>query len=358
MANTERQSIPKVNRKPRTRSTLARIPAALVFLLVASASALEAQEFLIHANGDSINAEIKSFARGKLSYEIPGSSSASLEYDKVVTIGSPEDWDIELTEQRQLFGSILPGLEVGTVRIVTVSDTVDTPISDIVKMTNVNKTLWSRFDGYLELGFNYAKANNSTNLNFATRIDYRAPKWLFGVSLDSRFQNQDDAESFKRNQGSLYVNYLLPKTWYVGAFTQLEQNQQLDLDLRFLIGAIGGRDFLQSNRVEWNWLVGVLSNREEYTGFEATNSAEAPLGTRFNWFTFSNFENDLTSSLFVYPSLTESERVRVDFDISYRQDLLGDLYMRLSYYQQYDSEPPLGANGNDYGTSIAVGWDI
>jgi hypothetical protein len=30
----------------------------------------------------------------------------------------------------------------------------------------------------------------------------------------------------------------------------------------------------------------------------------------------------------------------------------------LSYYQQYDSEPPPAANGNDYGTSIAVGWDI
>jgi hypothetical protein len=330
---------------------------SMLALLVA-AGPVQAQEFLIHVNGDSINAEIKSFERGKLSYEIPGSSSASLEFDNVATLGSPEDWDIELTEQRQLFGSILPGAESGTVRIVTVSDTLDVAIAEIVKMTNVNKTLWSRFDGYLELGFNYAKANNSTNLNFATQIDYRAPKWLFGVSLDSRFQDQDDAESFKRNQGTFYVNYLLPKTWYVGAFTQLEQNQQLDLDLRFLLGAIGGRDILQSNRVEWNWLVGILSNREEYTGLEGTTSAEALLGTRFSWFTFGDFENDLSTKLFVYPSLTESERVRVDFDISYRQDLLGDLYLRFSFYDQYDSRPPPGANGNDYGTSIAVGWDI
>jgi hypothetical protein len=334
---------------------------SLVMLVMASvvcAGSAQAQEFFIHANGDSINAEIKSFERGKLSYEIPGSSSASLEFDKVATLGSPEDWDVELTEQRQIFGSILPGTESGTVRIVTISDTVDVAIADIVKMTNVNKTLWSRFDGYLELGFNYAKANNSTNFNFATKIDYRAPKWLFGVSLDSRFQDQDEAESFKRNQGTFYVNYLLPKTWYVGAFTQFEQNQELDLDLRFLLGAVGGRDFLQSNRVEWNWVVGVLSNTEEYTGLEATNSAEALVGTRFSWFTFGDFENDLSTKLYVYPSLTESERVRVDFDISYRQDLFGDLYLRFSFYDQYDSSPPPGANDNDYGTSIAVGWDI
>lgn len=326
--------------------------------LLAAAGPARAQEFLIHANGDSINAEIKSFERGKLSYEIPGSSSASLEFDKVATLGSPEDWDIELTGQRRLFGSILPGTESGTVRIATVSDTLDVAIGDIVKMTNVSKTLWSRFDGFVELGFNYAKANNATNFNFATKIDYRAPKWLFGFALDSRFQDQDDAESFRRNQASLYGNYLLPKTWYVGLFTQLEQNQQLDLDLRFLLGAIGGRDFLQSNRVEWNWLVGVLSNREEYTGLEATTSAEALVGTRFSWFTFGDWENDLSSSLLVYPSLTESGRVRTDFDMSYRQDLFSDLYFRLSFYHQYDSEPPPGASDIDYGTSIALGWDI
>jgi len=329
-----------------------------VLALLAAAGPARAQEFLIHANGDSINAEIKSFARGKLSYEIPGSSSASLEFDKVATLGSPEDWDIELTGQRRLFGSILPGTESGTVRIATVSDTLDVAIVDIVKMTNVSKTLWSRFDGFVELGFNYAKANNATNFNFATKIDYRAPKWLFGFALDSRFQDQDDAESFRRNQASLYGNYLLPKTWYVGVFTQLEQNQQLDLDLRFLLGAIGGRDFLQSNRVEWNWLVGVLSNREEYTGLEGTTSAEALVGTRFSWFTFGDWENDLSSSLLVYPSLTESGRVRTDFDLSYRQDLFSDLYFRLSFYHQYDSEPPPGASDIDYGTSIALGWDI
>ena len=335
-----------------------RFLALSVLLLLAAAGTAQAQEFLIHANGDSINAEIKSFERGKLSYEIPGSSSASLEFDKVATLGSPEDWDIELTEQRQLYGSILPGAESGTVRIVTVGDTVDVAISEIVKMTNVNRTLWSRFDGYLELGFNYAKANNSSNLTFATRIDYRAPKWLFGITLDSRFQNQDDAESFKRNTGTFFVNYLLPKTWYVGSFTTLEQNQELDLDLRLLFGAIGGRDILQSNKIEWRWGAGILGNREDYTGLEASTSAEALLATYFNFFTFGNFENDIASSLLVYPSLTESGRVRVDFDISYRQDLFGDLYLRFSFYDQYDSRPPPGAEDNDYGTNIAVGWDI
>jgi hypothetical protein len=50
--------------------------------------------------------------------------------------------------------------------------------------------------------------------------------------------------------------------------------------------------------------------------------------------------------------------VRVDFNVSYRQDLFGDLYMRVSFYDQYDSEPPAGAEENDLGTTLAVGWDL
>lgn len=332
----------------------------VLFLLsvLLSPGALHSQEFFIHVNGDSINAEIKAFERGKLSYEIPGSSTASIEFDDVATLGSPEDWDVELSNLRRLFGSISPGPERGTVRIVTATDTVTVRIAEIVKMTNVNKTLWSRLGGFVEFGFNFARANNATNLNFATQLDYRAPHWLLSFSLDSRFQDQDDAESFKRNQARLGANYLFPKAWYAGAFTQLEQNQQLDLDLRLLIGAVGGRDILQSNRVEWNWLAGVLGNREEYAGLDASTSAEALVGTRFSWFTFGDWENDLTSSLLVYPSLSESGRVRIDFDLSYRQDLFGDLYLRFSFYDQYDSDPPPGAAGNDYGTSVALGWDI
>lgn len=321
-------------------------------------AALGAQEYFIHANGDSINADIKGFERGKLKYEIPGSSSASIEFTDVATLASPDDWDVELTRLRRLFGSISAGPDSGRVRIATATDTVEVGIAEIVRMTSVNRTVWSRLDGFVELGFNFARANNATNLNFATRLDYRAPGWFVSLALDSRFQDQDDAESFKRNQARFGVNYLFPRTWYAGAFTQLEQNQQLDLDLRLLIGAVAGRDILQSNRVQWNWLAGVLSNREDYGGLDATTSAEALLGTRFSWFTFGDWENDLASSLFVYPSLSESGRLRMDFDVSYRQDLFGDLYLRLSFYDQYDSDPPAGVAGNDYGTSVALGWDV
>lgn len=322
------------------------------------AAPLAAQEFIIHVNGDSINGDVKEFKRGKLKFEIPGSSATEIEFDDLSAIGSPDMWDIELDDQTRVFGSLEPGSEPGTVRIRFASgEALEVPLARIVTLTSIDETFWSRLDGFLEFGFSFAKANSVTNYTLAAQVSYRGEKWASGFKLDSRSNSQDDAESTRRHQASLDLVRMFPKTWYAGAFTQLEQNQELDLDLRWLLGALGGRDILQSNKIEWRWLVGILQNQEEYVGLEPTTSAEALLGTTFDFFTFGNWESDISSSLLVYPSLTESGRVRVDFDISYRQDLFDDFYLRFSFYDQYDSQPPPGASDNDFGTTIAIGWD-
>ena len=337
-----------------------RHPAALLLplvLLLETSQTVRAQEFIIHANGDSINGDVKGFERGKLEFEIPGGSSTFIEFDHISAIGSPDLWDIELDDLTRVFGSLEPGSQSGTVQVLAEAGSREVSMSDIVKMTSIDASFWSRLDGFLEFGFAFAKANSVTNYTLATRVDYRGRKWGSGLTFDSRLNSQDGAETTKRNQAALNFVRMLPRTWTVGAFTQLEQNQELDLDLRFLLGAVGGRDIIQSNRVEWRWAAGFLSNREEYAGQEASTSAEALVATYFNFFTFGNWENDLGSSLLVYPSLSESGRVRADFDIKYRQDLFGDFYLSLSFYDQFDSKPPQGASKNDYGTTLAVGWD-
>lgn len=330
---------------------------ALLLLATATPRALDAQEFIIHVNGDSINGDVKGFQRGKLEFEIPGGSSTYIEFDRITAIGSTDFWDIELADLTRVLGSLEPGSAPGMVRIISEVETREVSLSSIVQMTSIDKGFWSRFDGFLEFGFSFAKANSVTNYTLATRVDYRGTKWASAFAFDSRLNSQTGAETTRRNQASLNVTRLLPKTWYVGAFTQLEQSQELDLDLRFLLGAVGGRDIIQSNKVQWQWAVGMLSNREEYTGREPFVSAEALLSTYFSFFTFGDWENDLTSSLLVFPSLTEARRVRVDFDVKYRQDLFGDFYLSASFYTQYDSEPPEGASPTDYGTTLALGWD-
>ena len=335
----------------------ARVAALLILLFLESTASAAAQEFIIHVNGDSINGDVKGFKRGKLEFEIPGGSATFIEFDNIATIGSADYWDIELDNQTRTFGRLAPGSEPGMVRIVTTDGASEVPLERIVTLTNLKSSFWSKWDGFLEFGFSYAKANNVTNYTLGARADYRGERWAGSLTLDSRFNNQDGVESTVRHQLGLSGFRLLRHTWYAGLLGQAERNQELDLDLRLLIGAAAGRDIVQSNRVEWRWLAGLLLNRETYAGRDPSSSAEGLLGTYFNFFTFGDWENDIASSLLLYPSLTESGRVRADFDISYRQDLFKDFYVRLSLYDQFDSDPPAGASRNDFGTTIALGWD-
>ncbi|MCL7937877.1 MAG: hypothetical protein M8844_06935, partial [marine benthic group bacterium] len=61
--------------------------AGLLLAVPGGVGSLSAQEFIIHANGDSINGDVKGFQRGKLEFEIPGGSATFIEFDDIATIG-------------------------------------------------------------------------------------------------------------------------------------------------------------------------------------------------------------------------------------------------------------------------------
>ena len=87
-----------------------------------------------------------------------------------------------------MLGSLLAGPEPATVRVAQATDTVQVVLADIVQMKSIEKKFWSRFDGFLEFGFSFARANSATNYTLAIQIDYRATDWVFGCALDSRLQ--------------------------------------------------------------------------------------------------------------------------------------------------------------------------
>ena len=61
----------------------------------------------------------------------------------------------------------------------------------------------------------------------------------------------------------------------------------------------------------------------------------------------------------VWPSLSESDRVRVEVDIRYRHELTKDFYLGVTLYESFDSEPPtVDAVRNDWGLSTSLGYSF
>ncbi|MEE8366882.1 MAG: hypothetical protein V3S30_01060 [Thermoanaerobaculia bacterium] len=62
-------------------------------------------------------------------------------------------------------------------------------------------------------------------------------------------------------------------------------------------------------------------------------------------------------ALIVFPSLTESGRVRMEFDASLRREVVKDFYFNLTLFDSFDNEIPVeGAEKNDWGVITSIGW--
>ncbi|MDX1395706.1 MAG: DUF481 domain-containing protein [Gemmatimonadota bacterium] len=335
-----------------------RIASMIVAGLACVGAPAAAQEYLIHRNGDRIQGEIKGLQRGKLRFEIPGSGTFSVDWPEVAGLESPEVFEVERDDTLRFFGTLRQSSEAGALDVVSPLGTVTIPLERVIALEDIATGFWSRLDGFIEFGFSFAKANEAVNYSLQGTADYRTRHDIVALSASSFLQGQQDAETTTRTNIQLTYTRLLRRGWSLSGLSFAETNEELDLDLRWAAGAAGGRDFVQSASLRFNASTGLLFNAETFTDVETQRSLEGLVHMRFEWFTFASNETDLTANVMVLPSFTEWGRVRIDGDIKLQQDFLGDFYVSLSFYDQYDSAPPTEAGAtNDYGTTLALGWD-
>ena len=82
---------------------------------------------------------------------------------------------------------------------------------------------------------------------------------------------------------------------------------------------------------------------------------EAYAGTELNIFDIGDL--NLLSSLYVYPSLTESGRWRSDFKFDTKYDLPKDFYIKIGLTWNYDNRPAVEGKETDYVMAFSVGWE-
>jgi hypothetical protein len=143
----------------------------------------------------------------------------------------------------------------------------------------------------------------------------------------------------------------------------LERNDELGIDARLTSGAGLARYFAQDQDSEIMLFAGAVANQEwtDVNGEgleedESQSSLEGVLGATWRIFRFGDPDVSLSSSAFLYPSLTESGRHRGNLDVSLRREIISDLFFDISFYESYDSDPPSGGETTDYGFVTSVGY--
>jgi Protein of unknown function, DUF481 len=144
-----------------------------------------------------------------------------------------------------------------------------------------------------------------------------------------------------RNTVTLLSQRFLGARWSALGFSQFQQNEELSLDLRAVVGAGIQRMLVQSNRTELAVLGGLAVAREQYAGTDYEIVAEAVAGVLWDWFTFDGRSTNLDSSALSFYALNRA-RLRLELNTSFKSDIVGDLYWSINLFESYNSDPPAG----------------
>jgi hypothetical protein len=342
------------------RATFLLFLAAALFARVPQAAGAEKTDIIVLANGDRVTGEIRSLTDGLLTYKTDDMGTLSVEWERIQRISSQWPFILEDVRGVRYSGALRETPNDGEVMVLTGSGPVTLKLADVVGIARFGKSLAQRFQGYLDFGFSLQKAQKYTQLNLAANLSYLSKRWGGRADASSYFTSQEGVEDITKNLFSLNALGLIKKRWAAAAFTQFEQNTELNLAGRLLLGAGIGRYFKRTNRQVIDGIAAIDVTRENYfDDTESETNMEGVLGVNFQAFRYVFPNMDISTSLHAYPSLTEKGRVRVNFQANIRYELFRRFYVSLGFHDSYDSKPGGETTAkNDYSLTFGISWSL
>jgi hypothetical protein len=334
---------------------------ALILLLIAlPALGAPKTDVIIFKNGDRLTGEVKSLERGRLRFNTDATGTISIEWDDIASLTSDQNIQVETEEGRRYLGRLTPTGSAGVTAVQSESGPIELESGVVILMAPIEEKGVSRLDGDITAGYNFAKASEIKQLHFGLDMDYRTETRILSLQVDATTSDSSDSESSQRESVDLSYRRLLPNRWIAGGVLSLNRNDELGLDLRTSVGAGGGRILKQTNTMNLSLEGGLLYSSENVaSGLPSEETWEAFTTLRWGWFRYDTPELDLSTQLQLIPNLTDSGRLRGEFDISLKWELVEDLFWELSFYDSYDSKPVVpGAEKNDFGVNTSLGWDF
>lgn len=310
-------------------------------------------------NGDRITIEIKRVERGRLQASTDGMGTVYIEWDDIDQLTSPARFEVQVRSGQRFVGT-LEATNMTREVLVRSDQPVTIQLDRVVTITPVNQRFWQQWDGNIDLGYNFARAGESTQLTVSTRFTRRAERLETSVFADSFFSAKEGAEDTSRHSYGLSFLRHIGQRWGLTVLGQFDRNDELQLALRSLVGGGYVRTLIQSNVVTLRALAATVVNREEFLDETAgRNNVEASFGTDFQWFTYDTPRTDVTSTFVVFPSLSALGRTRLELDVRLRRELVSDLFFSVSFQDSYDSDPPSeNAARNDFSVVTSFGWSF
>jgi len=330
-----------------------------ITLLISSSRLLAQNDTLILNNNDIIVGEIKSFQKGILIISTDYSDSDfNIEWLKVREIYSNRLYLFILSSGHLYTGYFKHDPDEPSSILIDESGQIQrTTLSEIIFLKAVEGNFFGRFKLSLDVGFLITKADNLRQYTVESRMSYTGDSWMANAHFDAVRSRQDSVADTRRTEASIGGRYMFENNWFIPLSANFLQNDEQKLDLRSTIQTGFGRFFVNSERIYLAGAGGLAWNNEHFTDDQPQrNSMEALAGFELNLFNIKDFS--LLTNMYIFPSITEKGRIRVDAKIDLKYDLLLDFYIKIGYTHNYDNQPAKDAQMHDYIFQTTIGWEL
>jgi hypothetical protein len=336
-----------------------RFAAALGFVLLLSATAALARDktdIVMLENGDRLTGEIIQLEHGQLELKTDALGTVYIEWPKVSALSSTVVFMVENLGGHDEFGH----LGGGNGHLIVDDDgrMTDLPMADVARLGPVRETFLARVRGSTSVGVNYTQANNVKVGSFRFDAEYRGRDTLASLSSSVDATSSRDASTNQRILIDYSERFYLEGTRFWSVLGSFERNPELGVDGRPQAGIAFGESLVRRPESDLVAYVGIAANHESVD--ESGDNRANILGVAgLDWriYRFSVPETTLTSSLKVFPYLSDFGRVRARLDVTLQRKFTRSLSLNLSLYDDYDSRPPgLDVVNNDYGIVTSLGY--
>jgi putative salt-induced outer membrane protein YdiY len=335
------------------------LPALLasVFLLPITAAA-QKTDVITFKNGDQLTVDIKEFERGVLRASTVGLGTIHIEWDVIHSISTNKTYRIELNSGAKMLGAIRPAEESEILTIRMSSGQQEIEFSDVVSMIRVKreKSFWDRIDGSVQLGMNYASGSEIGQANVGLNASFLEQNYEVHTDFGATVTTGSSKIDTRRFDWTTSYARTMQNRWFWVVTSGLNSNDELGIELRALGGGGFGRVLMKDNSKKWTLVAGLAASRESRAGEFGQSQIEGMLMSNYSLFYFSPTKSDLSLDLALFPGITESGRLRGNFDIKMRWEIIQDFTWNLTYYLTWDNRPPDGAATEDMGITTSLGY--
>ena len=326
-------------------------------------SAREKTDVLVMPNGDRLTCEIKSLSSGTLSISLDyASGTVSIDWDKVDHIESMQLFLVKTQDGLVYSGSLstpaTPGARPAKIEVLEPSARkIELDKTNVINMEEIDLGFWHRFSGQIGLSSIYSKGNQTFQYGVNADVNYTRERWAASASYSSSLSSSSGATTSTRYDTEFGAQRLLRwNNWYYAGLADFLQSSSQGIQLQSTFGGGIGRYLKNTNQTLISVYGGLawqnIAYQQQILPAMSQQVTSGLIVGEMKLFRFD--KTNLNVNAAVLPALSNPGRVYTKVNLAYYVKLWGKITWNLSFYGNWDNQPPPGFSGSDYGTSSGI----